>query len=340
MRLISFFTTNCILLPLTMAACTAPPMGAMPANAAGPLSVLTEARGSEDPLVRANAIEALSPAESVQADAIKFGLVDPNEGVRFVAAISLGDAQNCDLIDLVRPLADDPSKSVRAAALYALSRCDQQVELSPLADMVLGRDPTIRANAALVLGKLGNPSAVGLLRASLSRPMSGVDSRRRRLVELTIAEALVRLGEDEHLEEIRAAFFSPAEEGELIAVAAQMAGQLGDTGLGHALEQLAFSTGPRQAGPELRLIALAALGHLTPQAAQPQLAMPLARDPSSTVRAQVAAALLEGSDPLQDQVLAELMADPDPRVRVAAARTVLHRRVRAAVRVDVPAPGA
>jgi HEAT repeat protein len=325
---------------LSLTACTAPRADTTPDHVAGPVSVLTEARGSEDPLVRANAIEALALAPSAQADAIKFGLVDPNEGVRFVAAISLGDAPACDLIDLVRPLTDDPSRSVQAAALYALARCDQDVELSPLADMVLGRDPTVRANAALVLGKLGNPSAAGLLRASLSRPMSGVDSRRRRLVELTIAEALVVLGHEDHLEEIRAAFFSPAEEGELIAVAVQMAGQLGDTGLGYALEQLAFNTGPRQAGPELRLIALAALGHLTPQAAQPGLAMPLARDPSGQIRAQVAAALREGSDPMQDQVLAELMADPDPRVRVAAARTVLHRRVRAATRVDVPGPGA
>ena len=47
---------------------------------------------SPDPLARANAIEGLLPDEAAHGQAIKFGLVDPNEGVRFVAAVSLGDA--------------------------------------------------------------------------------------------------------------------------------------------------------------------------------------------------------------------------------------------------------
>jgi len=311
-----------LLVPLACSPMPATPPPAPP----DPIEILLQAGRSPDPLLRANAIEALAPAPQQQADALKFGLVDANEGVRFVAAMSLGDGEHCDLVDLVRPLQTDPSMSVRAAALYALSTCQESVKLELLAKMMLGVDPTSRSNAAMVLGRLGNESAAGLLTASLRQPIPGLDARRIRLVELATAEALVRLGSVDHLEEIRAAFFGSADDGEIIAVAAQMAGQLGDTGLGHALEQMAFNSGPRPSGPELRLIAVEALGRLTPEAAQPRIAMEFVTDAEPAIRAQAASALAFGAAAGQDAVLLELCADPNPHVRVRAAGSVLHRR--------------
>jgi len=310
---------------LVPAACKAMPTTPDPPPP-DPVEVLQKAGHAADPLLRANAIEALAPAPKQQADVLKFGLVDPNEGVRFVAAMSLGDSKHCDLIDLVRPLQTDPSISVRAAALYALSSCGEPVELDLLAEMMFGSDPTVRSNAALVLGRLGNASATELLTASLGRPIAGLDGRRVRLVELATAEALVRLGSTDHLEEIRAAFFGSAEDGEIIAVAAQMAGLLGDTGMGQALEKMAFNSGPRLAGPELRLIAVEALGRLTPEAAQPGIALRFVSDPSPAIRAQAASALAYGDVAGLDEALLELCADPNPHVRVRAAGSVLHRR--------------
>lgn len=320
------FKVMLVMLPglLALEACqSTPPVEETPPP--DPVEILRGAARSESAQLRANAIEALAPDPAVQADVLKFGLVDANEGVRFVAAMSLGDGAHCDLIDLVRPLSTDGSTSVRAASLYALERCQEGADLAPLAAMVLSNDPTARANAALVLGKLGNPSARGLLRSSLSRPIEGLDARRVRLVELATAEALVRLGSHDHLEEIRAAFFGSAEDGEIIALAAQMAGQLGDTGLGHALEQMAFNSGPRPVGPELQLIAVEALGRLTPEAAQPTLALRWVDHESPVVRAQAAAALAFGEAPGQAAALEALCRDSDALVRVRAAGSVLHR---------------
>lgn len=305
---------------------------------AGPIEVLQQARSNPDPLVRANAIEALAGAPEAQEEAVTFGLVDSNVGVRFVAAVSLGDSGRCDLVDLVRPLVDDPSASVRAAALYALAMCDAKPNLGLLAELVLGDEPTDRANAALILGKLGNQSAVGLLQAALARPLTNVDARRQRLVDLTVAEALVRLGSREHLEEIRASFFGSADAVELVAIATQMAGELGDQGLGHALEQMAFDTGPRKAGPELRMIAVAALGALTPDAAQPEIAMLFLDDPTAQVRAQAATALTWGNAAGQDAALGRLLADSNLQVRISAARAMLKRRSSMPDGIDETAP--
>ena len=320
---------RCLIVPVVLvcgACATARTTSPPPPDRSGPVSVLQAAQMSPDPLARANAIEGLLPDEAAHGQAIKFGLVDPNEGVRFVAAVSLGDAQRCDLIDLVRPLMHDQSPSVRAAAMYVMARCDQSPDLGALAPMVLGDDPVSRANAAMVLGKLGNPSAAGLLRASLARPLEQLDARQQRLVELTIAEALVRMGERSHLEEIRAAFFGSADDAELIAVAAQLAGVLGDTGLGHGLEQMAFDSGPRKVGLELRLIAVAALGALSPEAAQPEIAILFVDNAEPHIRAQAATALVQGDLPGQDQALAALMADTNTHVRIAAAKALLQRR--------------
>jgi HEAT repeat protein len=291
-----------------------------------PIVVLQKAARAADPLLRANAIEALATAPAEQADVLKFGLVDTNEGVRFVAAMCLGDGAHCDLIDLVRPLQDDVSESVQAAALYALSSCGEPVSLSLLADMMFSNDATSRSNASLILGRMGNASAADMLSASLGRPIVGLDARRIKLVELATAEALVRLGNQDHLAEIRAAFFGSAEDGEVIAVAAQIAGQLGDTGLGYALEQMAFNAGPRPVGPELQLIAVEALGRMTAAAAQPALALQYVNDDAPAIRAQAASALAFGNIEGQNLALLELCADPNPHVRVRAAGSVLHRR--------------
>ena len=303
-----------------------------------PVQVLQSMRSAEQPLLRANAIEALAPRPEAQLPSIKAGLLDANEGVRFVAVVSLGDSGACDLVDLVRPLADDPSPSVRAAALYALAKCGQQPDLGPIAPLLLGDDATARANTAFLLGKLGNPSAAGMLEAALAKPIEAVNARRQRLVELTIAEALVRLGQRSHLEEIRAAFFGAAEDGELIAVAAQMAGNLRDVGLGHALEKLAFDSGPRKADPELRLIAVEALGAMNTLAAQPDIAMTFVDSPATRVRAQAAAALRWGSVQGQEAALWQLLADEDPFVATAAAKALLNRGSSGAAAIDETAP--
>lgn len=289
------------------------------------VSVLTTESRSSMPLVRANAIEMLEPAVEPLRAAVQRGLVDPNPGVRFTAAMALGRQRLCGIADLARPLLDDPSASVRAAAIFALARCGDRVDQSPLADMVLSSNREARANAAMVLGALGNPSAKDLLREAMRRPLPVENPEVVRASELGLSEALVQLGDRRQLETIRAAFFAPASQAELTALASQMAGRLGDRTLVPALAALAMAEGPRQAGPELRLIAAEALGRMDREMVLPGLAIAYAGDDLPQVRMQAAAVLAWDNSPKGQRTLERLLQDPQARVRVAAAGALLRR---------------
>lgn len=290
------------------------------------LAILQTATRSEQPLVRANAIEMLEPEVEPLRDAVCRGLVDRNPGVRFVAAMALGTRRLCGSSELVRPLLDDPSPSVRAAAIFALVVCgDEEVDQTPLSGMVLGMDRVSRANAALVLSEIGNPTAAPLLREAMRRPLQVEDQEVIRASELGLAEALVRLGDRRQLETIRAAFFAPASQAELTAVAAQMAGRLSDRTLVPAMAALALASGPRQAGPELRLIAAAALARIDQEMALPALATKFSGSEMPEVRMQAAAVLGLDRSPEGEKTLGTMLGDPNERVRVAAAGAILRR---------------
>ena len=120
------------------------------------IELLSQAMNSTYPLLRANALEALQLAPEVFEPFVRKSLVDPNIGVRFIAAMSIGQLKMKHLAHLAEPLLHDPSQSVQAAAIFALHKCGHQVDLTPLAEMILSNKPEIRGNAAMVLGDLGN----------------------------------------------------------------------------------------------------------------------------------------------------------------------------------------
>ncbi|MCH2142386.1 MAG: HEAT repeat domain-containing protein [Phycisphaerales bacterium] len=291
------------------------------------VAVLEDAMRSPNPLERANALEMMEgQIEPLRAMVIK-GLVDPNEGVRFAAAMAAARNGLCGLSDQMQPLTLDPSPSVRAAAIAALARCKTGMNQTPLAAMVLSQDYATRANAAMALGEIGNPSAAGLLRAALNKPIQASDPVVVRVSEMELSEALVRLGDRSQLETIRAAFFAPADQGELTALAAQMAGRLKDETLAPAMLAMVTGEGPRKPGPELRLIIADALLRMRPVLAQQvsPLAIEQSTNSLSEVRMLAAAVLAHDASPASEAVLNRLLEDPEPRVRIAAAGAMLRQ---------------
>ena len=62
---------------------------------------------AEEPLLRANAIEALHGVPEYLGPAVRQGLTDPNRGVRFVAAMTVGKKQLMEIAPLVEGLLED-----------------------------------------------------------------------------------------------------------------------------------------------------------------------------------------------------------------------------------------
>jgi HEAT repeat protein len=287
--------------------------------------VLEEASNSEWPLLRANALEMLATSPDLLRPLIAGALEDENRGVRFVAVMACARAKLPSVDALLEPMLEDPSLSVRAATIYALSQYDDPVNPSPLAEMVQSDDPEVRGNAFMVLGLLGDPSARPLIRSMLGRGLGLVDPARVRLIDLQGAAALVRLGDQQEIEPIRAALFAPTEQAELTALSIQLISQLGDEGARQMLVRLVEAPSRESRPAEIRLAAAQAIAILGGRDPEPllRLASEYIESPRAEIRAQVASLLGEVNDATARGLLSDLMEDPNPIVRVSAAGSCL-----------------
>jgi len=303
------------------------------------LSILTDAALGADPLLKANAIEGLHPAPERVEPIVRAALADENMGVRFVAAMTVGKLGLRDSAVFVEPLLKDPAREVRAAAIYAIRATGGDADPTPLAAMLESPVMRERAQAAFILGELGDPSAVPLLRSAARRGAPLARPIEDRLARLQIAEALVKLGDLDAIETVRAALFpSRPEDLEATALAVQIIGSVGDR---RSIDQLVYLTareGPERLPAEVRLAAALALAKL----GNPRgwfIAEEHWRDPAPAIRAQSAFVFGETLGPENADRLRALMGDASPLVRVAAAAAALRLTGRGPTTASVDSPG-
>jgi apolipoprotein N-acyltransferase len=287
--------------------------------------LLDEASRSGDPMIRAIAIEALERDPATLEPAVRRGLADPNPGVRFCAAVIGSKAGLPGLAPLVEPLLLDPNQSVQAGAILALHRSGRSVDPTPLASMVVSPSPEVRGNAVMVLGDLGNRSAIPLLKQGYETPMPKAMPAAIRVVDLQIAEAMVKLGEQAELEPVHAALFSRSDQGECIALACQIVGTLRDKTSLPMLQRLVDAGGDDTRPMEIRLLAaIACMKILNPgPEALGDLALQGARDSRPQVRALSARLLGWVETPQSAAALSQLLRDRDPTVQISAAAALL-----------------
>ncbi len=204
------------------------------------LSTVQEMAASDVPQFRANAVEAATAAPARLLPVIEQGLRDQNAGVRAVAAMAVGKARLTRVADRVRPLLRDSNPYVQSAAIFALVRCGQDVDRTPLANLLL-RDPSpqVRSQVAFILGELGDVSAIKLLRAAVKEGIPSATPLQFKLFELQAAEAMIKLGDQRQRPVVRAALFpSSGHELEQVALACQILGEVGDRESIHQLVSL------------------------------------------------------------------------------------------------------
>jgi len=290
------------------------------------VQVLLDAAAAPGPagaLLRANAIQGLVWAPEHLEPVVSAGLADDNRGVRFVAAMTVGEQRLEQLGHLLEPMLLDEAPSVRAAAMFGLHECGRRVDLTPLATMIMSDDPEVRGNAAMILGELGNTSAVPMLRHAVGRGMERVQSPRVRMVDLQLAEALVRLGETDEIEVVRASLFAPVEQGELTALACMICGRLDDGKAVPNLVRLAVEVGRFQQPAEVRMAATWALAGISPDLAEPAVPMEYVTSPMYPLRVQAALTLGKIGREASLPTLESMLGDENPLVQVAAATAIL-----------------
>ncbi len=265
---------------------------------------------STSPLIRAHAIELMRDASPVEAvPHVLRGLDDSEPVVRFAAALAAGELRIADAHARLRELAaEDPDSSIQIAARFALHRLGDTSLSRDLEQTAQANNPRTRGDTALVLGLLGERSALNVLRA-----MRGDGDP---TVRLQVAEAMWRLGEEAALEPLVAATLSLYPDDQMTAlmalaapgdrrvledlrgsltsdyeaislIAARAMGKLGsDEGYGVALR------GVKSSDPKIRMLAALAMGAIGRSDAQDTLSV-LLRDANPDVRLAAAAAILQ-----------------------------------------------
>lgn len=302
-----------------------------------------------DPFLRANAIEAMQSVPDRALPMAQLGLDDEHPAVRFTALVTIGKMRLRELGPAAERLLDDPDDSVRAAALFAARRCGRNVDISEMAELMASPNPSVRGNVVMLLGMLGDPSALPMIKAQTRVPMPNqrVDKLRRALVRVQVAEAEVLLGEQDAISPLRAAAYSEFDEVRVLAVT--MLGRLRDVSAETGLMAMADR---RNQPIELRLAAVEAVSHIGGRAAIKLLLEksgfvtqacgsdnPVLRAQAvitagslDTARRRIYRELLPSDPPniwrlFEDQglvaELARLMEDAHPQVRLSAAAAVL-----------------
>jgi len=323
------------------------------------LEILEAAAFSESALLRANALEALQTVPNRVESIARASLTDANPGVRFAALMTIGKLQLQNSRQFIGPLLSDPDRRVRMAAIYAMHRFGERVDQTPIANHLLSGDTAIRSQAAFILGEIGNPSAIPLLRDTAETPrltneaVQRVEQEQLRrqteqtLFRLQVAEALLKLGDERVRHVLHSALYPKYRDDlEAAVLAAQILGDLRDQSAIRQLVELIEQTTPDSPATndprrkifiqpiELRLAAATAVAKMgdTGGVFVADLALssddPAVRSQACFLYAAAALARDRGTRGrearrLDMAKLEHLMNDPNPVVQISAAAGLL-----------------
>ncbi len=184
------------------------------------LDALKKAAFSDVPNTRIQALEAfqeIGTGEGIDCLGInitnRFGdvTVENYAGVTFAGLMALGTLRNAEYIEQIRNRAEDPDPHIKIAAIFALHRLGDQRRTGEVGDYLLNHsDARVRANAALAIGRLGEPKSVTLLRRALQQ-------EQKIAPKIQILEALAIYGDEYGIERLIAYAYDPRPD--LVALA-------------------------------------------------------------------------------------------------------------------------
>lgn len=269
---------------------------------------LALAFGSNDAFIRANAVEATQRSLGAAGlDRYLKALDDEKSVVRFAAVMAVGTLQLKPAYPKVLAMLNDESKLVCVAVRYALHRLGDTRYSHDLEVFAADASPRVRANTAMVLGLLGEPSAVKVLRPM----MSDLDAATR----LQVMESLYRLGDKTAQEKLVVGTVSSDPGDQILSLLALAAPR--DSRVFKVLAGKLTSD-----YDEVTLAAARALGMIgSDEGMTVALRKVDAKDPRQRGMAALALGEIGRSD--AQPALAKLLKDSEPSVRLSAATAIL-----------------
>jgi HEAT repeat protein len=319
----------CVVL-LALSGCHWPGQASSPAPASAPYQleagtpqgqaqrIIVEGLNDSDPRIRTMAIEVVSTTRLIGLmPKVQTLLADHSAPVRFLAAVAVGDMQYAPAQSAIAAMTNDPDANARMAAGYAMTKLGHPEYVKLFRDAITSTDQTVRANAALLLGKSGDPEARRLLYWALQNRDSG-----EKVVAQAI-ESIATLGDERIYPKIWTRLISTYADDRVAGVRAMGL-------LGTAQARNAIVTTLDDPVLEVRLAAAEQLGKLSNPIGEPEVQQvfdkpPAGMDSRATERIKIlaASAIGEIATPSLTGQLAKLLADPSQPVRLTAAKAVL-----------------
>ncbi len=278
--------------------------------------ILEALADDNDPLVRVNAIEVVAATGQVRLmPKVERLLRDGFVPVRFAAALAIGDLQYSIAEKSVYQLLRDRNPNVKVAASYTMVKLGHPEYSQVLLKAITSRDQTVRANAALLLGKTGDKGALNVLHWALKQKDS--DDK----VLFQAAGAIATLGDEQIFPKLWAMLISAYADDRVMGIEAM--GRLGTTEARNSLVTML-----NDAVLEVRLAAAERLGALKDTTGEPvvldvfQKNLTAGLEKQDIQRANMRAALAIGQIGTKSltKYLPQLLNDESKFVRIAAAK--------------------
>lgn len=269
---------------------------------------LAAAAKSTDPVVRENVMEAVRHLnDPAVPELIVQGLNDPQHVVRFRAALAAGERRLASARAQLEAMIDEPDPQLRIAVIFALHRLGVTDHTHDLEQTARHAEPGVRGDTAFVLGLLGEPSGLKILKV-LARDTDAVVRQRA-------WEAMWRLGDRAYVDELVGLTLSKYTDDQMLALLALAAPRRDDV-------REAVRSGLTSDHAETSLVAARAMGQL---GSDEGYGVALQGAKSREGRQRFLAALAFGAIGRTDAqaTLRNLMKDKDRRIKVAAAAAVL-----------------
>ena len=279
-------------------------------------SIIRSGLSDDDAMIRTNSIEVVATTRAGEfMPIVTKRLIDPTVAVRFTAAIAIGDMQYSPARSVLQKIIKDKNKNVMMAASYALTRVTKTNFSTLIRNLAKSKDQTVRANAAMLLGKLGDDQDVELLYWIMSDSRSGDKAR------LQAAESIAMMGDEEIYQKLWTLLISKYADDRAIGIKAM--GKLGTTDAMNAIVTMLMDE-----VPEVRLFAAVELARLGDPSGKEEIKDYLEsnrqhiRDTKmADVVAGMAIGYLGGEDMVQ--YLPGLLDSSEKQVRLSAAQSVL-----------------
>jgi HEAT repeat protein len=289
---------------------------------------------SGEALTRMHALEAMGKTLGAEAGPMMVeALESESPRVQFAAAMAIGEARYPRAHDALVARAEQagPDKRVYAGVIYALHELGDDRYTGDLIRLLHHDEPEVRANAALVMGRIGDPSAIGPLKSLMDNETSPT-------VKVNVHEALAILGDDRHAWLIEAYTKGYDETVRLVAIPALAQDPAPEVDL--ILEDLTHRRNParvrvvaagelgERGAADLELFNLCILSLRAPRRAWDQSTYRYASQVTeaelqSLQRLSAIALGLIGWDEAIPDLHAAMKRSSDPAVRIAAAMAIL-----------------